>query len=213
MRSGIYVPTHMDTPERWPRPKWISRLFRPPRGRLFTIPMIWSGNPCTPFVGFLRPTGDNNTSGWFIGPLWSKLITDTSSILSESSLENEECPSQHFIDFEVAMGNPTGAIGSTDCQAMRSRISARKEVNGTSGEVDVKVELKESTTVESTRTYSNIGTSFGNKTDLLADSEVDAIGNHNNINIRCEAAVCGDMLSEDEIQCEVRRVEVEYSAK
>ena len=195
-----------------------------PATKIITAPWIWiqASFPfpifpasCKSIDEFLTPTADNNTTGWTTTPLWSKLAVDTNDVISESSLDNEACPSKHIIDFELAMSNPVGEPGPSDCQGMRVVVSARKETNGGSlGECDICIRLEEVTTNRTVlRCFNDIGDSFNQVTDTLTDAEVDLVGNHDNLNVFIEARVCGDVIDTDDIQCVVRRVRVEYFTK
>jgi hypothetical protein len=60
--------------------------------------------------------------------------------------------------------------------------------------------------------YNDIGTSFSTYTSVLTPSEVDAIGNHNDLRVEVTSFGCGDFLF-DSVECDVSQIEVEYRAR
>jgi hypothetical protein len=193
VRAGIYVPTHMDTPERWPRPKWISRFMRPPRGRLFTIPFIWSGNPCEPLVDTIIPSGaiSEVTDGtWFHSnsDIWNSVGDegdDGEGAFTFGGGETE-CPSQDSSNFVVALDNPSGPVGGSDCQGMRydNRWADDTDDGEIQGCADHNGSLLQGASNRKSATEQTDIGGLTAVTDVLSAAQIDNITDHNDLRSR-----------------------------
>lgn len=177
-----------------------------------TIPIIWSGIPCTPLGETIFPTSDQETSGWGSTPLWSKLDDNSDSDFVTSNSSDTQCPSSQSFDFTVNMDSPSGTPASTDCQELVARVRCRSVVNFGSGQVDIRFDVRQSGTLIAQQTFTDISTSFTTKSFTLTDAEFNNITNHSQLRAEVTATICVDDEF-SELECDVAWIEFEYVAK
>jgi len=159
---------------------------------------------------FIRPSSDVETSSWTTTPLWSKLDDNSDADFVRSTDSAAVCSSTDTYNFEVALADPTGPPSGRLFQGMRFRYRVRK-VQTDTGTVSVTVRLKELTTTRVTSSVGSIGTSWTTYTKTLTASEIETIGNHNDLRMQVEVVVCND-LDFNTIRGECAWLEVEYYA-
>ncbi len=127
IKAGIYVPTRVPVHEAFTRPKsgnFGRSLRRRTRGRLFTFPILWMGDPCKPLVETIVPSGAVSEGGdgtWSHtnSDIWNSVnvLSDAASAFTQGDGQNI-CGSKDFTTFIVALGNPVGLPGSSQCQGL-----------------------------------------------------------------------------------------------
>lgn len=193
VKAGIYVPTRQPLADRWTRPKWGNfgrGINRRMRGRLFSWPIIWAGNPCVPLAESINPDGDDSDGGdgmWTFngGPttFWQctdDLGDDTDGV-STPGEGLVECATQDDTWFIVTLENPSADPGSSDCQGMRyvNRWADDQDTEG--GCINHIGQLRETTTTRRTANEQADMGGFNTINDTLNTAQFDAIGNHNNL--------------------------------
>lgn len=193
-RRGIYVPTRMP----WSlRPSGWSKLLPRPRGMLFTIPMIWSGNPCAPITETLLPISDITQGEWSenggTGTRASCLDnfgSDAENLEADfSGYDNTDCPSHFYItDCEVRIANPSAAPASYDCgQRLKIRMKIGDNDTGSEGCSEFRNRLQDGGTLIATHTSNDPGTTAFAVDLQLTNGQYDNITDFDDLRLRLRA--------------------------
>ena len=142
-------------------------------------------------IGFLRPDADIETSDWTATPLWSKLDDtspdDATTEISASFAGN----GTQVKDFEIALSNPSGTPTTREVVTFRVRFWLDVISFGVDTK-DVKIELKQGSTVK--KTINTVASTVGYVTDTstLSQAEKDSISDWDNLRVRVEYTVKGN---------------------
>lgn len=141
----------------------------------------------------LRPDSDVETTGWAVTPLWQKLdeiASDGDTTHIESTDLAISTP-----DFEIGLADLAASIPANATRVLGELkvTMRRRDVSGTPM-VDASIELKETTTVRATKNVAGVGLSYQEETLTLTQTELDSIGDPNNLRVRVQmsATVGGD---------------------
>ena len=158
-------------------------MFRPPRGRLFTIPMIWSGNPCSPISETLYPSSSDATGEWGANP-HSDMDNNSDAEFGETTeLPSAECAATDVIPVcELLITNPTGTPADSSCQGLKMEVRFSFGEADCPGCGDGEYRLFELTTARTPlQTQGSLTCSFASASHTLSTNNYDAITNHNNL--------------------------------
>ncbi len=153
----------------------------------------------TQFIGSINPDGNIQTSDWST-PLWEKISDsqqsepdDATTQTTSSSIQNADNPES--FDFEVTMSNPATTPVGSETVKVRVRIYVDMSL-GSLIEDDLKIQLKQGTTVKATRNTSVNTGSYSTKALTLSQAEKDSITDWNDlrvlIEINCQVTDEGD---------------------
>lgn len=166
------------------------------------------------FIGVIRPDSDVETSGWTSTPLWSKLDEvspddATTEITSQGAIS--ECPTTESFDFEVGMSNPGSPPSGSEIVTIRARAWLHLVVGATPSTRTFLVQVKETTTVRASQSFTLNVSSYQTHSFTMSQAEKDAVGNWDNIRIRCVETSCLDSEADDEIHAHCTWIEMQFA--
>ena len=165
--------------------------------------------------GDIRPDADVNATNWTGlsgGTLFSELNEtspdeETSYIYSDSQ---NILPGAQTYDFTVGLSNPSTVPNSGNQHQVSVR--ARKDnviLSAPPHQVDIKIELLETTTVRAMRNYTDIADTYATKSFNLTAGEIASISNYNNLRIRVTTTLQLG-IDFDEVRCRITQAEVSF---
>ena len=167
----------------------------------------------TKFIGFIRPDSDVETSDWTATPLWSKLdetSPDDATTQITSTTNITECPTTETFDFEVGMSNPASPPTGQETVTIRVRALA-DEVIGSMPTKTLLVQVKETTTVRASSSFTLSAAGWTTPSFTMSQAEKDAVGNWDNMRVRCAVTLCLNDGANDEGHAHVTWIEMEFS--
>jgi|DEB0MinimDraft_3_1074331.scaffolds.fasta_scaffold00854_6 hypothetical protein len=169
-----------------------------------------------PFVGYIRPDSDVQSSDWAPTPLWQEIDDNSDLTFVYSSSSTEVWPSYNTYDFECGLSSPTTYpdVGATQGMILRVRLSVDEgNLPGTLGGCDFTYSLKQGTSTIASNTYSasTLATPVTSQYTLSA-SEVNSITNHNDLRVFVTVNI-GHASGDPDLQAQCHWAEVQYYAR
>ena len=143
------------------------------------------------FVGGIIPDSDIDTSDWTPTPLYLELNEDVPDDATTEVTAFFSGNVQQTKDFEVGLSNPIITPTGGEDITLRVRFWLELQLQDVT-QRDVKIELKELSTVKKTINTFADKTAYTTTSAVLSQAEKDSISNWNNLRVRVEYKITGD---------------------
>ena len=152
---------------------------------------VWKQFFSAGFIGFIRPDGDIESSDWTSTPLWQKLdevaqdnaTTEITTIFTGINSQTR--------DFEIRLSDPGDPPSGNEVITLRTRFWL-DEIIGLVNQREVKIQLKQGTTVKKTiNTFANLS-GYVTTNSVLSQAQKDSITNWNDLRVKLAYTVRHD---------------------